>query len=62
MYVQCTLALITESQWKTLFKFINETCSLRPETFIQSNSSEDDIPNRQGSMLLYIFMVKPFLA
>ena len=44
---------IAESQWKTLFKFINETSSLRPETFVQGHFSED-VPNQQqGNLWFY---------
>lgn len=37
MILLCFLVPI-ESQWKTLFRFIKQTCSLRPETFVQSHS------------------------
>ena len=42
-----------EPQWKTLFKFINETSCLRPETFLQGQSSDDTgiLHQQQGKQL-----------
>jgi hypothetical protein len=44
-----------EPQWKTLFKFINETSCLRPETFLQGQSSDDTgILHQQQALFLWV--------
>jgi hypothetical protein len=43
-----------ETQWKALFSFINETCTLRPETFVPSYSSSR-FPMKQDALLLPVF-------
>ena len=49
----------TEPQWKTLFKFINETSSLRPETFLEGQSSDDAavLHQQQGKLLCYVVLL-----